>query len=97
MSAAFVPVSSLQAIEALFRNGAADSSDVGTGFVVANDASPARCQMLLRRCAALGEMCSQVCALVADPKWSGAIESDVPAIPLHVRWVTSKWSIIMST
>ena len=28
--------------------------------MVANDASPMRCQMLLRRCAALGEMCSQI-------------------------------------
>ncbi|KAL1511104.1 hypothetical protein AB1Y20_005925 [Prymnesium parvum] len=49
-----------QAIEALFRYGEAGASERGSGFVVANDASPARCQMLLRRCAALGEMCSQV-------------------------------------
>jgi len=41
-----------QAIEALFSRGA----ESATGFMVANDMSPTRCQMLLRRCAALGEM-----------------------------------------
>ena len=41
-----------QAIEALFAQGA----ERATGFMVANDFSPMRCQMLLRRCAALGEM-----------------------------------------
>lgn len=44
-----------QAIECLFADGE-DGVRAGGGFMVANDASPMRCQMLLRRCAALGEM-----------------------------------------
>ena len=48
-----------QAIEALFAKAPRASSGGGTptrGFMVANDMSPQRCQMLMRRCAALGEM-----------------------------------------
>ena len=47
-----------QAIEALYAGGGGGGGGGGGsgGFMVANDVSPARCQMLLRRCAALGEM-----------------------------------------
>ena len=46
-----------QAIEALYADGSAKTAG---GFMVANDMSPQRCQMLLRRCAALGEMASRL-------------------------------------
>jgi 16S rRNA C967 or C1407 C5-methylase (RsmB/RsmF family) len=46
-----------QAVEALY---APDEGIPCSGFMVANDMSPTRCQMLLRRCAALGDMCSRV-------------------------------------
>jgi hypothetical protein len=47
-----------QALEALAPKGS--SSGGGGGYMVANDMVPARCQMLLRRCAALGELSSQL-------------------------------------
>ena len=47
-----------QALEALAPKGG--SSGGGGGYMVANDMVPARCQMLLRRCAALGELSSQL-------------------------------------
>ena len=45
-----------QALEALHAHGVSAPS----GIVVANDVSPLRGQMLSRRCAALGEMCSRL-------------------------------------
>ena len=45
-----------QALEALHAHGESAPS----GIVVANDVSPLRGQMLSRRCAALGEMCSRL-------------------------------------
>ena len=48
-----------QAIEAIFAHGDAAAAR-GGGFMVANDASPRRCQMLLRRCAALGEQTARL-------------------------------------
>ena len=50
-----------QALEALYDNSSSGaqaeaSAAAPRGFMVANDMSPARCQMLMRRCAALGEL-----------------------------------------
>ena len=48
-----------QALEALAPKGDT-GTDRGGGYMVANDMVPARCQMLLRRCAARGELTSQL-------------------------------------
>ena len=48
-----------QALEALAPKGDTGTGG-GGGYMVANDMVPARCQMLLRRCAARGEPSSQL-------------------------------------
>ena len=48
-----------QALEALAPKGDTGTGG-GGGYMVANDMVPARCQMLLRRCAARGELTSQL-------------------------------------
>ena len=48
-----------QALEALAPKGNTGTGG-GGGYMVANDMVPARCQMLLRRCAARGELTSQL-------------------------------------
>jgi len=72
-----------QAIEALYAGGAA----TGRGFMVANDASPTRCQMLLRRCAALGEMserllitCHPAQSLPWLPRLDASAEAEATAV-----------------
>ena len=72
-----------QAIEALYGGGAATRR----GFMVANDASPTRCQMLLRRCAALGEMserllitCHPAQSLPWLPRLDASAEAEATAV-----------------